>query len=221
MGRYAVDCLPSNWGHFLPRPSPTTHAPAGKTCLCQRHVPGIIHYYSAALGSDLLGDEALAEMALRAAEGICDTFNAQAQMIPLGAEAQVKGTKVKGDEKGAVDNAMVPLMVVWWTWRRTGHPRFAEVAMTVAEQVCRWFIRSDGSTWQVGYSIPRPGSCSVAKHFWVIPTRHVGRAGNPGCCTGLRTRISTGSSRGCSTLLGSSGVSSTNMFPMTWFPSTT
>jgi unsaturated chondroitin disaccharide hydrolase len=71
-------------------------------------------------------------------------------MIPLGAEAQVKGTQVKGDEKGAVDNAMVPLMVVWWAWRRTGRSEFADVATSVSDQVCQWFLRPDGSTWHVG-----------------------------------------------------------------------
>ena len=118
---------------------------------------GVIHYYSAALGADLLGDEGLAAIAVRAAEGICRMYNPRAQMIPLGAEAKIKGTAVKGDEKGAVDNAMVPLMVVWWAWRRTARSEFAEVARAVTDQVCRWFIRPDGSTWQVGIFEPQTG----------------------------------------------------------------
>lgn len=111
---------------------------------------GLNLYYSAALGADLLQDEKLAGIALQAAEGICAMYNPRARMIPLGAEAQVRGTQVKGDEKGAVDNAMVPLMVVWWAWKRTNNSAFAEVATAVTEQVCRWFIREDGSTWHVG-----------------------------------------------------------------------
>jgi unsaturated chondroitin disaccharide hydrolase len=112
---------------------------------------GINHYYSAALGADLLDNESLAKIALRAAEGICAMYNPRARMIPLGSEAQVRGTQVKGDEKGAVDNAMVPLMVVWWAWQRTKRPEFKAVATAVTEQVCNWFIRPDGSTWHVGY----------------------------------------------------------------------
>ena len=112
---------------------------------------GVNHYYSAARGADLLGDESLADIALRAAEGICAMYNPRARMIPLGSEAQVRGTQVKGDEKGAVDNAMVPLMVVWWAWQRTKRPEFKDVATAVTEQVCNWFVRPDGSTWHVGY----------------------------------------------------------------------
>jgi unsaturated chondroitin disaccharide hydrolase len=112
---------------------------------------GVNHYYSAALGADLLGDESLAKIALRAAEGICAMYNPRARMIPLGSEAKVRGTQVKGDEKGAVDNAMVPLMVVWWAWERTKRPEFEEIATAVTEQVCRWFIRPNGSTWHVGF----------------------------------------------------------------------
>lgn len=111
---------------------------------------GVNHYYSAAMGADLLGDEALARIAMRAAEGICSMYNPRARMIPLGAEAHVKGTHVNGDEKGAVDNAMVPLMVVWWAWRRTGQCEFADVATSVCDQVCEWFLRPNGSTWHVG-----------------------------------------------------------------------
>ncbi len=118
---------------------------------------GVIHYYSAALGADLLGDQELTAIALRAAEGICDMYNPRARMIPLGAEAKIKDTAIKGDEKGAVDNAMVPLMVVWWAWRRTGRSQFALVATAVTEQVCCWFIRPDGSTWQVGIFEPESG----------------------------------------------------------------
>jgi unsaturated chondroitin disaccharide hydrolase len=41
-------------------------------------------------------------------------------------------------------------MVVWWAWRRTKRAEFAEIASAVSDQVCRWFIRPNGSTWHVG-----------------------------------------------------------------------
>jgi unsaturated chondroitin disaccharide hydrolase len=112
---------------------------------------GVNHYYSAAIGADLLDDKSLAAIALRAAEGICAMYNPRARMIPLGSEAKVRGTQVKGDEKCAVDNAMVPLMVVWWAWQRTQRPEFEAVATAVTQQVCNWFVRPNGSTWHVGY----------------------------------------------------------------------
>lgn len=118
---------------------------------------GMIHYYSAAMGADLLGEERLAKIAVRAAEGICSMYNPRARMIPLGHGAKIKGAPVSGDDIGAVDNAMVPLMVVWWAWQRTQRSEFAEVATAVAEQVCRWFIRPDGSTWQTGVFDPKTG----------------------------------------------------------------
>ncbi len=118
---------------------------------------GMIHYYSAALGSDLTGDKQLVRIAVRAAEGICAMYNAKAKMIPLGCEVKIQGAAVSGHEKGAVDHAAVPLMVVWWAWERTGRVEFAEVATAVTEQVCNWFIRPDGSTWQVGIFNPESG----------------------------------------------------------------
>ncbi len=133
-----------------------THRLAGRVT-ARDMFRGVIHYYSAALGADLLGDEALAGIAVRAAEGICAMYNPKARMIPLGHEAQIKGAPVKGDGIGAVDNAMVPLMVVWWGWRRTGRAEFAEVATAVTDQVCHWFIRPDGSTWQAGTFDPETG----------------------------------------------------------------
>jgi unsaturated chondroitin disaccharide hydrolase len=118
---------------------------------------GVIHYYSAAMGADLLGKEGLAEIAVRAAEGVCSMYNRRARMIPVGHQAQVKGATVRGEDIGAVDNAMVPLMVVWWAWQRTKRPEFAEVATAVTEQVCHWFIRPDGSTWQAAIFDPQTG----------------------------------------------------------------
>jgi len=118
---------------------------------------GVIHYYSAAMGADLLGDDELAEIAIRAAEGICSMYNPRARMIPLGHGAKIKGVPVSGEGIGAVDNAMVPLMVVWWAWQRTQRSEFAEVATAVAQQVCRWFIRPDGSTWQAAVFDPETG----------------------------------------------------------------
>jgi unsaturated chondroitin disaccharide hydrolase len=118
---------------------------------------GMIHYYSAAVGSDLTGNKQLANTAVRAAEGICAMYNPKARMIPLGSEVKIRGAAVSGNEKGAVDNAAVPLMVVWWAWKRTGRLEFAEVATVVTEQVCNWFIRPDGSTWQVGIFNPESG----------------------------------------------------------------
>jgi unsaturated chondroitin disaccharide hydrolase len=118
---------------------------------------GMIHYYSAALGSDLTGDKTLAGIALRAAEGICDMYNAKAKMIPLGSEVKIHGAEVRGKEKGAVDNAAVPLMVVWWAGKRSRRAEFTKIASAVTQQVCKWFIRPDGSTWQVGIFNPASG----------------------------------------------------------------
>jgi unsaturated chondroitin disaccharide hydrolase len=126
----------------------------------------MIHYYSAALGADLTGDLQLATIAVRAAEGICAMYNAKARMIPLGSEVKIQGITVSGNEKGAVDNAAVPLMVVWWAWKRTGRAEFAEVAAAVTEQVCNWFIRPDGSTWQVG--IFNPGTGELVRRQTVL-----------------------------------------------------
>lgn len=75
-----------------------------------------LFYYGAALGDILLGDERARDIALEGARGLIDLYNQEAEMIPLGTEAE-EASDV-GDQETSIDAVGAISALFGWASRR-------------------------------------------------------------------------------------------------------
>ncbi len=116
------------------------------------HDIGFVFYPSFALGSWVIGDEALKGPGLEAARTLVTRFN------PNGRYLQAWGPLDHPLARGstAIDT-MMNLPLLWWAARETGDARFAEIARAHAETSARYYLRPDGSTYHTYAFDPESG----------------------------------------------------------------
>ena len=104
----------------------------------QNHDAGFLYYYSAAMGSDLTGDDKLRASAIRAAERLEQLFNPKTQLIASWGE--------HGDD--TIVDTMMNLQLLWWASDKTGDKRCRDMGRQHAIRTAQWFVRADGSVIQ-------------------------------------------------------------------------
>jgi unsaturated chondroitin disaccharide hydrolase len=117
------------------------------------HDIGFIFFHSAVLGWERTQDPTLRALALRAAKGLAAMFHPRAEVIPVGAHAEVAA----GTDDVTID-CMMNLQLLWWAWQQTGDPRYRDVALAHARRTAAWHVRPDGGVTQSIHFDPQDGS---------------------------------------------------------------
>jgi unsaturated chondroitin disaccharide hydrolase len=117
------------------------------------HDIGFIFSHSAVLGWERTRDPALRALALRAADSLAGMFHPRAEVIPVGAHAEVAA----GTDDVTID-CMMNLQLLWWAWQQTGDPRYRDVALAHARRTAAWHVRPEGGVTQSVHFDPADGS---------------------------------------------------------------
>lgn len=107
---------------------------------------GFIFYYSFAYLSDMLKSQEYKKLALNAADKLLRMQNNKIGLIPLGSQCKILGTDIKGNDIAGVDDAIIPNILLFWAYARTGNKRYLNVAIQNLEKSIQLFMREDGST---------------------------------------------------------------------------
>jgi unsaturated chondroitin disaccharide hydrolase len=115
---------------------------------------GFLFYYGAALGAWLCGDAAARELALAGARRLASSYNARAEALPLGAEAE-EATDV-GSGEANVDTVQTSALLLW-AWRETGDAVLRDIAVRHAARHIEFCLRDDDSVCQSASFDPATG----------------------------------------------------------------
>jgi unsaturated chondroitin disaccharide hydrolase len=114
-----------------------------------------LFYYGAALGKVLLHDHLAKDVALEGARGLMSLYNPEAEVIPLGAEAE-EASDV-GNEDTSIDAVGSISALLGWASERTDDPSYRDVAERHAERHIEFCVRDDASVCQSASFDPETG----------------------------------------------------------------
>ena len=108
---------------------------------------GFLFYPSAALGYQITGDDALRDIALRAADRMLSFMHPHANLIYCiyPERANLYG----GPVGSSIIDVMANLQLLWWASTESGQSRYTETATRHAERMLDLLVRPDGSSFQV------------------------------------------------------------------------
>lgn len=107
---------------------------------------GFLFWYGAALGSLLCADEKATEIALVGAQGLSQSYNTHAGVIPLGTQAE-EASHIGNDECN-IDGVPGGTPLLAWASQQTGNETLRTIALTHAQQHVRLCVRDDNSVSQ-------------------------------------------------------------------------
>jgi unsaturated chondroitin disaccharide hydrolase len=116
---------------------------------------GFLFYYGAALGAILLNDSLARKVAVEGATALAASFNAKADALPLGNEAEEASDIGRGE--ASIDTVQGAALLVWAA-RETGDRTLEDIARRHAERHIEFCIRADGSVCQSASFDPATGA---------------------------------------------------------------
>jgi unsaturated chondroitin disaccharide hydrolase len=114
-----------------------------------------LFYYGAALGDILLDDRQATDVALEGVRGLMSLYNPEAQVIPLGTEAEEASDVGNGET--SIDAVGSISALFCWAWEKTGDPSYRDVAMRHAQRHIGLCVRDDASVCQSASFDPETG----------------------------------------------------------------
>jgi len=120
----------------------------------QSSARGLLFYYGAAVGAILTNNPLARELAIAAAKSLAASYNAQAEVIPLGAEFEEVHSVGGGESE--IDVVQIAALLSWAA-RETGNPKLRALAARHARRHIEFCLRADGSICQSASFDPLTG----------------------------------------------------------------
>jgi unsaturated chondroitin disaccharide hydrolase len=116
---------------------------------------------------DISGDDRERDLGIAGADAMRAAYHERARQIPIGVlpvevpdwvtEFRGPENEVTGEESGATDSIHAAVPVCWRAYEETGDPTYRDVAISHADRHLDWYIKPDGSTWNIVQFDPETG----------------------------------------------------------------